>query len=134
MTGLAPKLAGTTATSPEQCDELIVTALNACDVEAALELYEPNASLIPGPDEIAIGKDAIRRVISEFVALKPSLKLEVISVTRSNDVALLKSQWQLNGTDPEGNPVELTGNGVEVVCRQPDGQWLFVIDSPYGAD
>ena len=60
MTELAPKLASTTTTSSKQCDELIVTALNTCDVEAALKLYEPNASFIPRPGEIAIGKDAIR--------------------------------------------------------------------------
>jgi uncharacterized protein (TIGR02246 family) len=134
MTEPAQKLASATATSPEQCDELITAALNAGDVEAALDLYEADASFIPEPGVIATGKEAIRQIMSEFVALKPSLTLEVLSVTQSSGLALLKSHWQLNGTDPDGNPVQLNGNGVEVVRQQPDGQWLFVIDSPYGAD
>jgi len=134
MTEPAQKLASVTATSPEQCDELITAALNAGDVEAALDLYEADASFIPEPGVIATGKEAIRQIMSEFVALKPSLTLEVLSVTQSSGLALLKSHWQLNGTDPDGNPVQLNGNGVEVVRQQPDGQWLFVIDSPYGAD
>lgn len=107
MTEPAPVLVGTSATSPEQCDELIVNALNSGDVNAALELYEAEASFISGPDEIAIGKDAIRLVMNDFVALKPTLELKVLSVTQSSDVALLKSRWQLEGTDPDGNPATI---------------------------
>jgi hypothetical protein len=30
--------------------------------------------------------------------------------------------------------VSMSGNGIEVVRRQSDGTWLFVIDNPAGAD
>ena len=29
---------------------------------------------------------------------------------------------------------KITGNGIEVARRQPNGEWLLIIDSPYGAD
>ena len=134
MSEPAVQLESSTATTPEQCDELIIAAINAGDIEAALALYEPEATFVPEPGVNATGKDAIRAVMEAFVALKPSLDLEVLNITRSGDVALLRSRWSLTGTDPEGNPVEISGNGVEVVRQQPNGEWLFVIDSPYGAD
>jgi ketosteroid isomerase-like protein len=52
----------------------------------------------------------------------------------SGDVALLRSKWSLAGTGPDGKPVAMSGNGTEVVRRQADGTWLFVIDNPAGAD
>ncbi len=134
MSEPAVQLDSTTATTPEQCDELLIAALNAGDVEAALALYEPGGVFIPEPGQIAAGKDAIREVMEGFVALSPNLDLEVQNVSQSGDIALLRSHWNLTGTDPDGNAVEITGNGTEVVRRQPTGEWLFVIDSPYDAD
>ena len=134
MAEQAVQLESTTAATPEQCDELIVTALNAGDVDAVLALYEPDATFVPERGQSATGKDAIRTIMEAFIALKPSFNLEVLDVTQSGDVALLRSRWDLTGTDGDGNPVEITGNGVEVVRRQPSGEWLFIIDSPYGAD
>jgi ketosteroid isomerase-like protein len=32
------------------------------------------------------------------------------------------------GTDPDGNPVELSGRATEVLRRQDNGSWLVVID------
>lgn len=132
MTEPAVKLQSTLAAAPEHCDEQLVSALNAGDVEAALALYEPTATFIPEPGQVAIGKDAIREVMEGFVALNPALTLDLLSVTQSGDVALLKSRWQLTGTDPEGNTVQMGGDGTEVVRRQANGEWLFVIDNPYG--
>jgi ketosteroid isomerase-like protein len=37
-------------------------------------------------------------------------------------------------TAPGGSPLELAGRFTDVVRRQPDGRWLFVIDNPYGVD
>lgn len=134
MSEPAVQLETSTATTPEQCDELLIAALNAGDVDAALALYEPEATFVPERGKSETGKDAIRTIMEGFVALNPSLSLEVLDVTQSGDVALLRSRWNLTGTDPEGNPVEITGNGIEVARRQPNGEWLLIIDSPYGAD
>jgi ketosteroid isomerase-like protein len=49
-------------------------------------------------------------------------------------LALTGLKWSATGTDPEGKPVALSGNSTEVVRRQSDGTWLFVIDNPRGAE
>ncbi len=121
------------AYKPEECDLLLVEALNRGDLEAAVALYEPDASFVQQSGEVVTGRAAVREAMQGFLALKPKLTLEVSSV-QSGDVALLRSKWSLTGTGPDGKPVNLSGRGIEVVRRQADGTWLFVLDHPNGAE
>ncbi len=50
------------------------------------------------------------------------------------DLALLHAEWTLKGTGPDGQAVELAGRTSEVVRRQTDGSWRYVIDNPYSVD
>lgn len=38
----------------------------------------------------------------------------------------------LTGTDPDGNPLEMGSVTAEMVRRQEDGSWRFVIDNAWG--
>lgn len=119
------------AHTPAEADLLVIEALNTGDIEAALAFYEPGATFVPEPGKTATGLDAIREVLNGFLALKPRLTIEVPQVSESGDLALLCSRWTLKGTAPDGSPVDLAGQGAEVVRRQADGTWLFVIDNPF---
>jgi ketosteroid isomerase-like protein len=46
----------------------------------------------------------------------------------------LRGVWSFNGTGPDGEPVQLAANNADVLRRQPDGSWRFVIDNPWGTD
>ncbi|MBI3302673.1 MAG: nuclear transport factor 2 family protein, partial [Deltaproteobacteria bacterium] len=59
------------ARKPEECDTLLVEAVNRGDLEAALALYEPNASFVQESDQVVTGRAAIREVMQGFLALKP---------------------------------------------------------------
>jgi len=74
----------------------------------------------------------MRQVMSQFIALQPTLTLETVTAVQAGDLALLASTWSLAGTGPDGKPVSMSGQGREVVRRQPDGTWRFVIDAPNG--
>ena len=50
----------------------------------------------------------------------------------ADEIAFVSSKWTLKGTDPSGAPVDLSGQTADVVRRQADGNWLMVIDNPYG--
>jgi ketosteroid isomerase-like protein len=50
------------------------------------------------------------------------------------ELALLRGEWELRGTAPDGSSVELTARTAEVVRRQPDGAWLYVLDHAFGDD
>ncbi len=54
-------------------------------------------------------------------------------VVRIGDLALLRGRWTLTGTGPDGKPVAMSGDNVEIARKQPNGTWLFVIDHPFGA-
>jgi uncharacterized protein (TIGR02246 family) len=123
------------ARKPEDCDLLLAEAINRGDLESAVALYEPNASFVTQPGQVVTGHAAIREAMQTFASLKPTLKIEVNAIQNgSGDVALLRSKWSLTGTGPDGKPMTMGGNGTEVVRRQADGTWLFIIDNPSGAD
>jgi len=39
--------------------------------------------------------------------------------------------WTVEGTSAEGNPAGAGGKFRDVVRRQPDGTWLYVIDNNF---
>ena len=125
------------ATRPEDVDYLLAHAFNANDLDTATNLYEPGASVRRLPEAggtIATGSVAVREVMASYVGLNPRMELVVHHVTQAGDIALLRSQWRITGTGPDGETVELKHHGCEVVRRQADGTWRFVIDHPFGAD
>ena len=121
------------ATTPEQLHKLFVEYFNAADIEAMVLLYEPNATLAPFPGEPVSGHAAIREALAGFLALKGRMELKIDKIFRTADVALIFSSWSLKGTGPDGKPLEMTGQTSDVVRRQTDGTWRFVIDNPLGA-
>jgi ketosteroid isomerase-like protein len=108
-------------------------AFNAGDLNALVALYEPGATLVPEPGTAVSGPDAIRGALNRFLALKGRIRLETTYAVQSGDSALLSCKWSLTGgSGPDGSPVELAGNSAEVVRRQGNGNWLYIIDHPFG--
>ena len=122
------------AHTPEELPPLFAQAFSAHDLEAALALYEPEATLVPQPGQVVTGTEAIREALSGFLALKPKFESEFKKAFQVGDIALLFSDWTLSATDPDGNAIEMAGRTSDVARRQSDGSWLFVIDDPYGTE
>jgi ketosteroid isomerase-like protein len=57
-----------------------------------------------------------------------------VSSARTDDPALVIGVWSFNGTGLDGQPVQLAARNADVLRRQSDGTWRFVIDNPWGAD
>jgi uncharacterized protein (TIGR02246 family) len=110
-------------------------AFNAGDLQGLMKLYEPDAVLIPEPEAEAVkGVQAIRSALEGFLALKGRIELQTKHVVQHGDIALLRAAWRFTGTGPDGKPVEMTHGSAEVVRRQPDGSWRYIIDHPFGSD
>jgi|SRR6185369_2895455 len=122
------------AIRPEEIDHLFAKAFSAGDLEALVALYEPDAALVPKAGQVVIGRDAIREALQGFLTLCGEFRLEVKSVVETGDLALVRSDWSLAGTAPGGCLVDLSGRASEVVRRQPDGTWLYIIDNPFAGD
>jgi Ketosteroid isomerase homolog len=120
------------AITPEQAHELFVQYFNAGDLDGILALYEPSATLVKYPGPAVQGLESIREAMVEFLSINGHMKLKVDRVLSTADVALLFSSWTLRGTSADGTPVVSSGQTSDVVRRQADGSWLFVIDNPHG--
>ena len=118
--------------NPEQVIELFTTALNSGQVDAAIALYEPEATFAPRPGEQVQGLKEIRSALEQFVALEPRLRGEITKVMTADDVALVQNRWQLDGRQPDGTPIEMGGHSTDVLRRAPDGSWRILIDDPWG--
>lgn len=116
------------AHKPEDCDRLFMEAFNSGDLEGLVSLYEEDAAFVEQGGGVARGRDAIREIMRGFFAQKLHFKIEA-TVTQNGDIALLSSPWTLSGTTPDGKAVSITGNGMEVVRRQADGSWKYMIDN-----
>jgi uncharacterized protein (TIGR02246 family) len=119
------------ATRPEEMHSVWEQAFNTGDVEQVMALYEPDAVLIPEPGQVARGTDAIRQALLGFLGLKLPIRLQSKRVLTSGDLAMVSNTWKLAGTGPDGSPLDLGGNTMEVLRRQPDGTWRYVFDDPF---
>jgi uncharacterized protein (TIGR02246 family) len=120
------------AESPAAAIELMTEALNRGDVEGAMSLYENEATFAPQPGREVKGLEAISAALDRFVALEPRMPGEITSVMTAGDLALVTNRWQLEGTQPDGAPVEMRGHSADVLRRVPDGGWRILIDDPWG--
>jgi len=122
------------ARKPEDCHRLFAETFSAGNLDALMALYEPRAHLVPQPGQPAVSGPAARDALQRFLTLKPSIRIDTLSVVQAADIALLRSKWTLTGTGPDGKPITMANRGTEVVRRQPDGTWRFVVDQPFCAD
>lgn len=120
-----------TARTPEDVHRLWTDYFIAGDLDGLLSLYEPDATFAAQPGASVSGLTAIREVLSGFLAVRRKFEIEIGRALQSGDIALLASSWKLEGVQ-RGEPYETSGRTADVVRRQPDGSWLYVIDSPFG--
>jgi uncharacterized protein (TIGR02246 family) len=119
---------------PEQVLQSVVEGINTGDFETLMSLYEPDAAFATQPGSLAPGLGGIREALGGFVAMNGKLDLEVSRVLEVGDLALVVGEWSFDGTGPDGEPVKLAARNADVLRRQEDGSWRFVIDNPWGTD
>lgn len=85
-------------------------------------------------DKLLRIRKSIRRTLQSFIDMGTKLEAREKRVLQANDLTLLITEWTINGTEPDGKPINLTGRGTVVLRRQSDGNWLMVIENPWGTD
>lgn len=68
------------------------------------------------------------------IDMRSKLEAKLKRVLQANDPTLLITEWSINGTKPDGNSINLSGRGTVTLPRQSDGNWLMVIENPWGTD
>ena len=120
--------------TPEQVLKSIVDGINTGNLDALMPLYEPEAAFATQPGSLSHGLPGVRGALAGFIAMKGTLDLNVTRVLEANGLALVTTAWSFAGTGPDGEPVRLAAQSADVLRRQADGSWRFVIDNPWGTD
>jgi uncharacterized protein (TIGR02246 family) len=119
------------ARTPEEVDALFAERLNAGDAAGVAALYEADAVLVM-PEGEQRGVAAIEAGLGALVEARLQLRMNVVKVVRAGaDVAVLYNDWSGEAVGPDGAAVAMDGHAIEIVRRQADGSWRFVIDDPY---
>ena len=118
--------------TPEQVLKSIVDGINTGNLDALMPLYEPEAAFATQPGSLSHGLPGVRGALAGFIAMKGTLDLNVTRVLEANGLALVTTAWSFAGTGPDGEPVRLAAQSADVLRRQADGSWRFVIDNPWG--
>ena len=110
-------------------------AASSRDLEKAVSFYAEDATYNPPGAPLAAGKDAIRKVWTNIVAV-PGINLRwtssKVEVARSGDLAYDTGAYTLTKNDAGGKPVTSKGKYVVVWKKQADGKWKVIqdIDNP----
>jgi ketosteroid isomerase-like protein len=113
--------------TPAAINARFAAGYNSRDVDALAALYEPDA-VVTNPDgSIAGGIDAIRLHLGHLVELGGSMTSQNRYAIPNGDLALVGADWEIEFTDGRDR---IVGRSAEVVRRQPDGSWRYVLDHP----
>ena len=116
---------------PAEIHSLFLDAFNAGDVEALIALYEPNAVLLVDGKAVT-GHQNIRKALQISLARRGRMTLETRSVVESQEgLAVLHGDWVIEPPTKTETGIATRGLSTEVVRKQHDGTWLFVIDNPF---
>jgi ketosteroid isomerase-like protein len=116
---------------PEDLLNSQVEEFNKRNISFLMTLYEKDVCFASKSEQVK-DPESIRRTLQSFIDMGTKLEARVKRVLQANDLALLITEWTINGTEPDGKPINLTGSGTVVLRRQSDGVWLMVIENPWG--
>ncbi|MBB3859339.1 uncharacterized protein (TIGR02246 family) [Novosphingobium hassiacum] len=102
--------------------------MNRADLEGLVDFYLEDVTYINPDGKLLIGKAAVRTDFESILALKPQIVLGDRVHHVYHDIALTTNHWKMTFTDPDGKVQNLTGGGIEVMRKQADGGWRYIID------
>ncbi|MCP9446029.1 MAG: DUF4440 domain-containing protein [Nitrospira sp.] len=121
------------ANTPRSLHAFFAAAFNSGDLDALVALYEPGAALATPEGLTQTGATQLRTSLQALIGMKGKMAIDTVYVIEADGIALLRGSWSLESSAPDGAPVTMKGQSIEVARRQHDGLWRFVIDHPFGA-
>jgi ketosteroid isomerase-like protein len=112
--------------------EGMTSALDKRDIEGVMRTYERDAVILFEPTAPVSDSVTQRQKFAGLAAAKPRFEFGDQEVIVAGDLALHIMPWTMTGTAPDGGAISQGGLSVAVLRRQPDGNWLMVIDNPHG--
>lgn len=118
--------------TPESVHELFEGFVNQGDLEGMAHLYEPNAAFVERDGKVVSGSAAIKEYLRGLLSNKTRMRINHLGTIDAGDVAVLLSEWELDGKAPDGSHISDRGNTYDIVRRRKDGTWRLIVDNPWG--
>ena len=115
--------------TPADMSPTLAAAFNARDLDQMVALYTADAVLIDETGAEHRGLKAIKAAFKDMLAAGGVMTSTPRLLVIMRDIALSGADWRLDTGD--GHQI-LKGQSLEVLRRQPDGSWRYLIDCPTG--
>lgn len=115
------------ASRPDEASRLFEERFASSDLDGLMDLYEDGA-VFTNAQGAHEGSDAIREVLAGYLSTGASIAMDDSVSFEAGELALVHWAWTM--TFPDGRVAE--GATAEVLRRQSDGSWKFIIDNPDG--
>jgi ketosteroid isomerase-like protein len=119
-------------TTPGDVVSAFAKHFNAGQHEQLLGLYDSKAVFVPAPGKPVNTPEGIRAATGQFMGMRLPIQIAVRHVYESGDLALVVSDWTIQGKTPSGDPVDLAGTATDVLRKSRAKGWLYLIDNPFG--
>jgi ketosteroid isomerase-like protein len=112
---------------PSEINAAFADGFNRRDVDGLLALYESDAAVVEIDGSVSSGPAAVRDHLERLVALGGTMTSTNLTSVEAGEIALVTAEWVI--VDSSVAP-SITGRSAEVLRRQADGGWVYVIDQP----
>ena len=115
---------------PHEMNQTFARAFNSRDIDNLMALYEERAVLRIDAEKTFTGKAAIAVELQKLLTMPGKMLSHNNFCIEYGDIALLRADHSIVDTD---GATIFSGSSAEVVRRQSDGTWLYIIDHAMGA-
>ena len=121
-------------TSPNKMNKSFADAYNTGDVNKINALFEKDAKIVRYSGDIISGFEKMNEEhlgLLKFGGKMTSVNKYCIEI---EDIAMLRADWKIETKNENGENITIEGSSSEIIRKQKDGTWLYIIDNPFGAD
>lgn len=117
--------------NPGDMNRTFAEAFNSRRLENMLALCEADSILMPDESDRSLrGLPEISTEWRKLLQLPGTLVSHNNFCVQHGELALLRADWHVIARD---GSIMMTGSSAEIIRRQADGRWLYVIDHAMGA-
>jgi uncharacterized protein (TIGR02246 family) len=120
------------ADTPEALSAAFGAAMNAGDVQAALELWIEDAAILQPGGQMVRGREAIGAALRALIEHEVQLEIDVEQVFAAGDVAVAVGTLTMSTRGEDGEPFTQSSRSAVISSRGSDGRWRLAIDAPWG--
>jgi len=103
------------------------------DIEGALSSFHDDALYVSQPGNVVKGKAEIRKALEFLCGMRPDLQAQRSVSFETGEIAAWLDEWTLKATTPDGVALDMNGTSSDIMKRLPNGNWVYLVDNPYGA-